>query len=315
MQLIDDYLRAVKFFLPQKQQADILRELSENIRSQIEDKEAQLERPLDRSEQEALLKQYGHPMFFALRYRQSGRHLIGPVVFPFYWLAVKIALLFVGFGYAIGAVVLLTEGKPVVDALYALLSFFKAALPMFGWMTVIFAVLDYGQAKYGLLEKLNATWDPGSLPSKAKQEKPESRTRTIFNVVARVICTAWFLSGLQYPVLILGPAAAFMTFGPDFRRLLLPIALLSVVGIVISVRGRPLVRMAADSFGLLPFFWILVRGGVFFIPLDPAANEFTAIINRCAALGLWITLPITIAVLAWEAFKYFRGRNYYALVA
>jgi hypothetical protein len=37
--LLDRYLHAVKFFLPQKKQDDIVRELSENLISQMEDRQ------------------------------------------------------------------------------------------------------------------------------------------------------------------------------------------------------------------------------------------------------------------------------------
>jgi hypothetical protein len=38
MRRIDDYLNAVRFFLPRRQKDDILRELSENLREQVADK-------------------------------------------------------------------------------------------------------------------------------------------------------------------------------------------------------------------------------------------------------------------------------------
>ena len=39
MELIDRYLQAVKFWLPETQKEDIIAELSEDIQSQIEEKE------------------------------------------------------------------------------------------------------------------------------------------------------------------------------------------------------------------------------------------------------------------------------------
>ena len=56
MELIERYLQAVKFALPQAQQDDIIKELRDNILSQVEDKEAELGRPLAGSEQVELLK-------------------------------------------------------------------------------------------------------------------------------------------------------------------------------------------------------------------------------------------------------------------
>ena len=88
MELLDRYLKTVGTYLPKSQRADILRELSENIRSQIEDRETELGRPLNEAEQEALLKQVGNPLVVAGRFQKDqrtvafGRQLIGPALFP-----------------------------------------------------------------------------------------------------------------------------------------------------------------------------------------------------------------------------------------
>jgi hypothetical protein len=42
MELIERYLQAVKFALPQEQREDIIKELRDNLLSQIEEKEAEL---------------------------------------------------------------------------------------------------------------------------------------------------------------------------------------------------------------------------------------------------------------------------------
>lgn len=47
--LIDRYLRAVREQLPRGQQDDIIGELSEDLRSQVEDREAELGRPRSRT--------------------------------------------------------------------------------------------------------------------------------------------------------------------------------------------------------------------------------------------------------------------------
>lgn len=90
MEPLDCYLLAVKRFLPESQQGDILNELSENLRAEREDKAAELGRPLNEEEQKAWLMQHGHPMLVAGHYQPSqiglafGRQLIGPALFPVY---------------------------------------------------------------------------------------------------------------------------------------------------------------------------------------------------------------------------------------
>ena len=56
MALVDRYLHAVKFWLPRNQKDDIIAELSEDLRSQIEDQEAELGHKLTDAEVEPILK-------------------------------------------------------------------------------------------------------------------------------------------------------------------------------------------------------------------------------------------------------------------
>ena len=56
MELLDHYLKSVRSCLPAAQRDDIVSELSENIHSQIEDKEAELGRPLNEADVQAILK-------------------------------------------------------------------------------------------------------------------------------------------------------------------------------------------------------------------------------------------------------------------
>lgn len=90
MELLDRYLQTIRSYLPDEEKDDIIQELSENLRSQMEDKEAELGRPLNEADVEAILKGHGQPLVVAGRYRQDkrsfafGKQLIGPILFPFY---------------------------------------------------------------------------------------------------------------------------------------------------------------------------------------------------------------------------------------
>src|SRR5260370_16692936 len=106
MDLLERYLQAVRTYLPTSQQEDILKELGENLRAQMEDKETELGRPLSEDELAEILKKHGHPLLVATRYRQS-RHLIGSALFPFYSLPMKIILPLHGFLFAFGVLVLI----------------------------------------------------------------------------------------------------------------------------------------------------------------------------------------------------------------
>lgn len=96
MTLLEKYLKSVKMFLPREQRKDILDELSENLLSKIEEREAKLGRTLTELEQEALLRDHGDPMEVASRYGSTqrcvsfGRQLIGPALYPIYILVLQL---------------------------------------------------------------------------------------------------------------------------------------------------------------------------------------------------------------------------------
>ena len=128
MDLLERYLQAVRFFLPRRQQDDIVRELSENLLSQMEDRAEELGRALNEDEQADILRRHGHPMLVAGRYR-SHQQLIGPVFFPIYVFALK-----AGLGVALLVTIIVTTittiltGAPVRQIVEAFLAFPGRAL-------------------------------------------------------------------------------------------------------------------------------------------------------------------------------------------
>jgi hypothetical protein len=89
--LIDRYVYAVQRLLPRAQRDDIVAELREILRSQVDEEEAEARRPLQDREISAILKGYGRPREVAMRYG-SRQYLIGPEMFPSYAMAVKVVL-------------------------------------------------------------------------------------------------------------------------------------------------------------------------------------------------------------------------------
>jgi hypothetical protein len=235
MELLERYLQAVRTYLPMSQQEDILKELRENLRGQIEDELAEI------------LKKHGHPLLVATRYRQS-RHLIGSTLFPFYWLAVKIILAVVGIGYAVSALVLIAQGKPF-EVPGALLGYVGAVLPAFAMVTIIFAVLDIGDSKFRLLERAtkatNEQFNPRTLPvlrpaSDFPGGKPISRFETAFELFFSAAFLLWWVR--VNPIrklalfLALGPVGLAdkipFQLGPVWNIIYWPVIFLSLVSIV-----------------------------------------------------------------------------------
>ena len=94
MALLERYLQSVRFWLPKAQRQDILEELGDDLRAQIDDRESSLGRRLGDTDVEAILARCGHPRRVAERYLTQ-RYLIGPALLPVYTFLLKL----VGFGY------------------------------------------------------------------------------------------------------------------------------------------------------------------------------------------------------------------------
>jgi len=95
LELVDRYLNAVRFWLPKTQrEEDVLAELGDDLRSQIEAKESELGRPITKEEVSEILKRCGMPMIVAGRLAPK-RYLIGPTLFPIYAFVLKMVLLWI----------------------------------------------------------------------------------------------------------------------------------------------------------------------------------------------------------------------------
>ena len=109
-------LQAVKRHLPWERQDDIIAELRANLEAQLEDKEAELGRPLTKEEAEQWLKQMGAPIQVAARYQRQ-QYLIGPALFPTYSYVLKLALFWLTAIYVIARVVTVAAQGSGVEAL------------------------------------------------------------------------------------------------------------------------------------------------------------------------------------------------------
>ena len=232
MDLVDRYLQAVKPLLPRAQQADIVKELSENILSQMEDKEAELGRPLNENEQAAVLKQHGNPLLVASRYRSAPmQQLIGPAIFPVYWFVLKTLALIALAVCTLNSIALLASGEPVRRLLLGLGEFAHVALPVFGWVTLLFAVLDFVEARVHFLQKWDREWDPRTLPA-VKQPQQVRRSESVFGLIFGGVYIAWLLAAPYYPYLVFGPAASALRLSPAWHRFYLPVLVLGFAGLV-----------------------------------------------------------------------------------
>ncbi|HEY1991655.1 MAG TPA: hypothetical protein VGH71_04285 [Gammaproteobacteria bacterium] len=160
MELLDRYLNFIRILLPRAKQRDIIAELSEDLRGQMADQQAELGRPLDESEIEAVLKQCGHPLLVAARY-QAQQQLIGQPFYPLYVFGLKLVqwLLF-PLLLVVGAALALFHTHPFLALGQSVGDAFAGAVYMVGLLTVVFALLERLQTRLTFLED----WRPRDLP-------------------------------------------------------------------------------------------------------------------------------------------------------
>ncbi len=187
MELLDRYLHAIEFWLPKKQRQDIIAELSEDLRSQIEEKEAELGRKLNDTEVEAILKRCGSPLEVASRYLPK-KYLIGPTLFPVYRfvLAVLIAgcviprfLIWLGFLIADPA----HRSYLHMENMWSTVVFFAF------FTTLAFAIIENSGAKIQLLDY----WNPRKLPP-VRDPNRIQRSGPLLEIAFSVIFNIWFVS-------------------------------------------------------------------------------------------------------------------------
>ena len=310
MELLDRYLQAVRLYLPRTQQDDILRELSEDIRSQADDKEAALGRPLNEDEEAALLRQYGHPILLAARYRPQ-RPLIGPVILPFYWFAIKLALAITGFFWGLGVLGLIGSNRPVAEIMQSPLGFLHAALPAVGWVTFMFVAAEFLMVRFRLSDRLNRwtdSWDPRSLP-KVKRQRQITRSESIKGLIIDAGLGIWWLAALQYPYLLWGSLP--MKFAPVWQELYVPMVVLILVGI-----AQRCINLARPDWTWLPSATRLVTtiGGLAIAYRLVGARELVvgvgnlagydkviAIVNGSVLVTLGISIAVCVPVVAFQS--------------
>lgn len=153
MDLIETYLHAVALLLPRAQREDITAELRDTILTRVEAREAELGRKLTPDEVEQVLREIGHPLLVAARYREGPQHLIGPALYPYWAFAVKAVLTVMA---AVGALLFLARLVGTGDAAFALgraiATFVGGTLTLVGFATILGWIVERRGGRIGYLE-------------------------------------------------------------------------------------------------------------------------------------------------------------------
>ena len=228
--LVDHYLLHLKSLLPAKQRDDIAAELRESIRSAVEEREREQGRALTDAELNEMLRGFGHPMVVAGRYLPM-QYLIGPDVFPLYWYVLQAVLIVITvIGGLLVGIALLTAPNAVQAAAQVAVNFWWFALQAAALVTLAFALLDYGKARFSFLDKFDARkinagiWGVRGAPLSAIP-----RADTVFEIAFTALLLLWWVEWLAFPSAWLG---VVLRLSPAIESFFYPVLALCIVELV-----------------------------------------------------------------------------------
>lgn len=325
MELIERYLQAVRFWLPKRQKNDIINELSEDIRSQVEEREAAAGRSLNQFEVAGLLKERGRPVVVAGRYLPQ-QTLIGPVLFPVYSLVLKIVLL-----CYLTPWLLAWLGLFIFDAHYRAerlsggvlrdwSTFWGMLIFVFGMITAVFAVLERVQLRSDFLND----WNPLKLPAavKLRHKRTSPRVQAFWELVMNSTAIAIWLSLPHYSHTILGDFTQVFRLSPEWQQFYWPIWGLMVIALLQQLTTflhpdlkwlRPAVQLGINVLGLL-IVEAMFNAYPYVVLLNPASSQGRygndyVILNRViffTLLGTAIGMLIACLVYAVQLVLHFK---------
>jgi hypothetical protein len=325
MELLERYLQAVKFWLPRHQKQDIIAELSEDIHSEIDEKETELGRKLTEPEIETILKQRGRPMLVANRYLPQ-EHLIGPVLFPIYrlvlkivllcylvpWMLIWFGLLFFNSGYLPGH-----TGEAWTSALASMWgSLWFATFVAAGTVTLIFAILERAQSKSAFLKD----WDPRKLPP-VRNPNLIPRSSSIIELCAGMVFCLWWTANMHSPSMLNSPSLR-ISLSSHWRYFYWGFLILALVNISLAAVNlvrpywtglRATFRLLSDAAGFALLFWLLRSNMLIEITAATISPEKAAAITKAInlvwiprILPLFMILAVVIGVV--DVFRIVRAR-------
>lgn len=326
--IIERWLEAVAAQLPPETRADITDELRELIVSRMEAKESDLGRDLTPAEVEGVLKEIGHPLAVAARYRAGPDSLIGPELLPWWLYGVKAGLLVLLAIHALSLVVTLVSGprEPGQAIAQAFHGFFGSGLTLIGALTLAGAIMEHYRIRpkwmtewrakdlslFGLSDPLTwgvkareATQASGSAglnlkPVQVHAGRAGPASEAVFSFLALGLFVLWWLGLVSFPGLAsfeIADQPVTVAGAPVWTALYAPILAFALAQMAVDLftlinptaeRLRALFR-AGVAVGNLVLLWALVQAGDLFL-LSSAGEMATVAINRDLLTLDWLRM-------------------------
>ena len=333
MELLDRYLQAVSKHLPGARRQDLLAELRANLEAQLEDRQEALGRGLTEGEAGDWLREMGAPWQVAARYLPQ-QSLIGPMIFPVYWYALRMALLWALVIYTVVSALLVALGTQGAGAVAgAVLRAPDVLFMVAAWVTLVFAGIEFFALRFPgscdeVLRKM-MEWSPASLPPVEKSRRgraPRSFAHAMAEFVFGVLFLVWLVLVPFYPFLLLGPGVVYLHASPFEITHAVAVFFYWVVGLnvfQVAWRGVDLARgswqrprrmqqLLFEAYGLIPMVVLLTAPGHAVVRLKHPAVDgahyagTVSQINAGVHQGLLVLMVIVVLQFAWNLWQWAR---------
>jgi len=303
--LVERYLASVERRLPKATAQDITAELREALLAKVDAREAALGRALNADEMAEVIKTFGAPAVVAARY-EGRMHLIGPVLYPWFWPAQRTA---VGVTAAIflvlAAIRALASDRPVQAMLQSADNVIGWGLAAFAIVTLVFVLVERMGDPVKLAE---GWWDPKSLP-REHIRKPRSLFESGISLFFDIVFMLFWTSLLPFPneLPLRDGASVAVTLSPAWAAVYWPVlalALMAAAGHLHDMvrpawnRLRSALSMAGYAGGLA-VVWVLLQSRPL-VDVQPQPGTSAEDLERALLLVDGVLLvSLGIAALVW----------------
>lgn len=295
MDLLERYLAEVRRNLPSRDADDIVAELRDELLARAEEQEEKT----GAVAWEALLRDFGHPLVIAARYRKH-QWLIGPELYPFYLHFLKIIVTIVvavvaGLALVKGALWAADPGDAIAGFLGGL---WWGAASAIGSVTIVFALIErFGGSSLRHVGR----WKPMELPE-LNATQP-SVYESAFEVTGGILILLWWLGAIPTPQF----GGSFrLVAAPIWQTLFWPVAGLMALQLAFNlVRWlRPRWRAVRAVLGLVNAAAAIVIGAIVYragrwILVAPTTMNPAQAASLQGAIDLSFRIGIVVVLIVW----------------